>query len=138
MPIIGGNLFLENPGDELSLQTNPISFSAIDVNGTTTVTVPATAISSIQEPTTSYIKAGLWVNYYYASAIFPVKIGVVIEDWETGDFTGMEWQNTSSTPWTVVTQSPFDGNYCAKSGKIGNSIITKNANFPFDKISSHF
>lgn len=124
MPIVGGNIFFENQGDELSLQTGPIFFPAIDINGTTTVTLPVTVNSIIQEPTISYIKAGLWVNYFYASAYFPVRIGAVMEDWETGDFYNMSWQNTSSTPWTITTTSPFEGTYCAKSGTIGNSANT--------------
>ena len=121
MPIVGGNIFFENPGDELILQTDSIFFPAIDVNGTVTISLPATASSSIQEPTITYLKAGLWVNYYYASATFPVKIGAVIEDWETGDFTNMAWQNNSSIPWTIITQTPYEGSYCAKSGAISSN-----------------
>ena len=124
MPIIGGNIFFENPGDELTLQTDSIFFPAIDVNGTVTVSLQATASSFIQEPTITYIKAGLWVNYYYAHAHFPVKVGAVMEDWETGDFSNMNWRNNSSTPWTITTQSPYEGIYCAKSGAIGNSSNT--------------
>ena len=124
MPIIGGNIFFENPDDELILQTDSIFFPAIDINSTVTVPLQVTVGSSIQEPTISYIKAGLWVNYYYAHAYFPVKIGAVTEDWETGDFTNMAWQNTSSIPWTISTQSPYEGIYCAKSGPIGNNSST--------------
>jgi hypothetical protein len=125
MPIVGGALFLENIGDEISLPaTSPIPFQAIDVNGTTTVTFEATANSSIQEPTIAYIKTNLWVNYYYAYANFPVKIGEVSEDWESGDFTNMNWVNNSSMPWTIVTTSPYEGSYCAKSGGIGSSAST--------------
>ena len=124
MPIVGGNIFFENQGDELSLQTDPIFFPAIDVNSTVTVTLPVTISSTIEEPTISYIKAGLWVNYFYEFAYFPVKIGAVMEDWETGDFSNLNWQNTSSVPWTITTTSPFEGTYCAKSGTIGNSANT--------------
>ena len=124
MPIVGGNLFLENPGDELILQTDSVHFPAIGVNGSVTVSLQVTVGSTIQEPTISYIKAGLWVNFYYASANFPIKVGAVIEDWETGGFSNMEWQNTSSTPWTITTQAPYDGSYCAKSGAISHSSNT--------------
>ena len=124
MPIVGGNIFFENPGNELSFQTDPISFPAIDINGTVTVSLPTTVTNTIQEPTISYIKAGLWVNYFYASANFPIKVGAVTEDWETGDFSNMNWLNTSSIPWTISTQNPYEGTYCAKSGAIGNSSNT--------------
>lgn len=120
MPIIGGNIFFKNLGNELILQTDSIFFPAIDVNSTVTITLPVTVNNNIEEPTISYIKAGLWVNYFYASANFPVKIGAVMEDWETGGFSNMNWQNTSSTPWTITTLTPYEGTYCAKSGAIGN------------------
>ena len=124
MPIVGGNIFFDNPGNELTLQTDSIYFPAITVDGTTTISLQVTAGNTIQEPTISYIKAGLWVNYYYASATFPIKVGAVTEDWETGDFFNMVWQNTSSTPWTITTVTPYDGTYCAKSGAIGNNSNT--------------
>lgn len=124
MPIVGGNIFFENPGNELILQTDSIHFPAIAVNGTATVTLQVTAGSIIQEPTISYIKSGLWVNYYHASASFPISVGAVMEDWETGDFSNMAWQNTSSTPWTITTLSPYEGTYCAKSGAIGHNSST--------------
>jgi hypothetical protein len=124
MPITGGTLFLENPGDELTLQADSIIFPAIDVNGTITVSVPMTANSAVQEPTITFLKTSLWVNYYFADNVFPVKIGAEIEDWETGDFTSMPWQNTSSTPWTITTQTPFEGTYCAKSGSISHNAST--------------
>jgi hypothetical protein len=125
MPIIGGNLFIENPGHELILQADTIiPFPAIPVNGTVTVPFQATAVSSIQEPTITYIKTGIWVNFYHAFANFPIKVGTVMEDWETGDFTNMAWQNISSNPWTIVTQTPYEGSYCAKSGSIGHNSNT--------------
>lgn len=124
MPIVGGTLFLENPGNELILQNTNIPFQDIDINGALTVPVQVTAASSIHEPTITFLKAGLWVNYYYAHEVFSVKIGSVVEDWEMGDFSNMEWYNNSATPWTVVTQTPHSGAYCAKSGAIGNGSST--------------
>jgi len=125
MPIIGGNFFMENTGDELILPASPIPFQAIDANGTTTVSFAVTVNSSLQEPTISYIKSSLWVNFFYAEKNLPVKIGDITEDWESGDFTHMNWVNTSSTPWTIVTSSPYEGFYCAQSGAIGNSANTR-------------
>jgi hypothetical protein len=125
MPIIGGNFFMENTGDELILPASPIPFQAIDANGTTTVTFAATANSSIQEPTITYIRSSLWVNYFFAERNLPVKIGEITEDWESGDFTHMNWVNNSSKPWTIVTTNPYEGFYCAKSGAINSNSNTR-------------
>ena len=124
MPIVGGTFIVDNIGDELILPTSAIPFQAIEANGTTTVTFAATANSSIQEPTISYIESSLWVNYFFAEKNLPVKIGAVAEDWEAGDFSNMNWANNSSTPWTIVTTNPYEGMYCAKSGAIGNNATT--------------
>ena len=124
MPIVGGNIFFENPGNELTFQNDSIHFPEIGVNGSVTVSLQVTVGNIIQEPTISYIKSGLWVNYYYASANFPIKVGAAIEDWETGDFLNMAWQNTSSTPWTITTTTPYEGTYCSRSGAIDNNSNT--------------
>ena len=124
MPIVGGCIFFDNPGEELILHADSLFFPAIDVNSTVTVSLEVTASDSIQEPVITYIKTGLWVNYYYAYTHFPIKIGTIIENWETGDFSNFNWRNNSSSPWTITTQSPYEGTYCAKSGSIGNSSNT--------------
>ena len=124
MPIVGGALFLENPGNEILLQVDTIHFPAIEANGFVTVPFQVTAASTIEEPVTTFLITGIWVNFYHDYNIFPVKIGAIVEDWETGDFTNMQWQNTSSVPWTIVSQNPHSGSYCAKSGSIGSSAST--------------
>ena len=50
--------------------------------------------------------------------------GNVMEDWETGDFSKFEWENDPYAPWTVVTENPYEGNYCIKSGTIGDNSVT--------------
>jgi hypothetical protein len=39
---------------------------------------------------------------------------------ELGTFESL-WVMGGNAPWTITTQNPYDGNYCAKSGAIGNS-----------------
>lgn len=121
MPVTSGTFFLESFNDELTLSTSSIPFQTIESNGTTNVIFTATANNSIHEPTISYIKSAIWVNYFFAEKNFPVKIGEVTEDWETGGFTNMSWINNSSSPWTIVTSNPYEGTYCAKSGAITHS-----------------
>ena len=52
---------------------------------------------------------------------FIFSVGNVAEDWEAGDFSKFDWVNNSNNPWSIVTESPYEGNYCAKSGNIGNN-----------------
>ncbi len=39
---------------------------------------------------------------------------------ETGSFE-TEWTFAGNAPWTITTETPYDGLYCSRSGSIGNS-----------------
>ena len=58
---------------------------------------------------------------YTAQADFNTKIGLVIEDFETGDFNQFDWTHGGNKPWEIVSVDPYSGNFAAKSGAIGHS-----------------
>ena len=61
---------------------------------------------------------------YLTIANYYPKIGEIIEDWESGDFTNFDWQVDASSPWEIVTTNPYEGLYCAASGNIGDNEST--------------
>ena len=61
---------------------------------------------------------------YTTEGSFVFSIGTVMEDWETGDFSKFDWENDAYRPWTVVTENPYEGDYCVKTGSIGNNGLT--------------
>ena len=58
---------------------------------------------------------------YLAQNIFNLSVGIVFEDFETGDFTAFDWEFSGNAPWIICNVNPYEGDYCAKSGVIGNS-----------------
>ena len=62
---------------------------------------------------------------YTDSKDFISKIGLNVEDFELGIIDAHQWINTSPSPWTICTDEPYEGNYCVKSGAIGNSQQTE-------------
>ncbi len=54
------------------------------------------------------------------TAFFRKKIGLIFEDWETGDFSKFDWQNGGDEPFELSNIYPFEGIYSAKSGSIGD------------------
>ena len=61
---------------------------------------------------------------YITNDSFVFSVGNVMEDFETGDFSKFDWIMDNSHPWTVVSQNPYEGSYCAKSGNIDDSEST--------------
>lgn len=119
-----GLLKLVNPADEISISDTLVNIQSLAIKGDTVISFLMTANDSFLEPTITYIKAIYSVDNYADTCYFALKIGSIIEDWETGDFTNMEWNNDSSMPWTISTQLPYEGTYCAKSGAIDHQSST--------------
>jgi hypothetical protein len=75
---------------------------------------------------------GTAVNFYFSNAsgpyssskIYTPKVGLIIEDFESGDFSAYAWNNASLSPWTITTNPVHGGTYAARSGVIGNSAST--------------
>ena len=93
------------------------------------VMVNATTITE-----TSYLDAGLVAGLYeyYVTAVYDegesipsetvsielLPIGNCDEGFESGDFMQFPWIMQGDLPWTISTDLPFNGIYCAKSGAI--------------------
>ncbi|MCK5840454.1 MAG: hypothetical protein KAG99_11435, partial [Bacteroidales bacterium] len=45
-------------------------------------------------------------------------IGIVVEDWESGDFSSYDWAGGGNSLWAITESNSYEGIYCAKSGNI--------------------
>ncbi len=55
---------------------------------------------------------------YDISNTFYQSVGLVLEDWETGNFFAFPWEFAGTADWVIDTSDPYEGTYCAKSGLI--------------------
>ena len=55
---------------------------------------------------------------YDISNTFYQSVGLVLEDWETGNFFAFPWEFAGTADWVMDTSDPYEGTYCAKSGLI--------------------
>lgn len=61
---------------------------------------------------------------YTVDKIYYPNIGQFIEDWETGDFEKYNWELNGSQDWYIDDNAPFEGDYQARSGDIGDNSST--------------
>jgi peptidase C25-like protein/type IX secretion system substrate protein len=52
-------------------------------------------------------------------------IGVLCEDFETGNFDLFDWQFMGNAAWAITSNEPYEGVYCAKSSNIGPSCSSE-------------
>lgn len=64
----------------------------------------------------------LTAGQYTATITVLKKVGLVIEDWETGDFTGFDWEFTGAA-WTISPEA-YEGSNSAVSGTINDGQTT--------------
>lgn len=73
-------------------------------------------------------------GYSVDKSYYP-KIGIFLEDWETGDFSKYDWVAGGNLPWEVINLYPYEGNYHARSGVIGNNQ-TSELKISYDVLAS--
>ncbi len=61
-------------------------------------------------------------SYMYQTS-FDHSIGLIKEDFETGDFSNFPWEFTGDADW-IISDGAYEGLYCARSGNIGNLSTT--------------
>lgn len=67
----------------------------------------------------------LTAGYYTAKKVSDVKIGHVIEDFETGNFQSFNWLTGGDANWNICHRKKYEGVYSAKSGEIGPDEFTE-------------
>lgn len=61
---------------------------------------------------------------YEAYGELRFTVGTIKEDFETGDFSHLNWQFDNDLPWVITKELSHTGNYCAESGHINDDEIT--------------
>ncbi|MFO8128789.1 MAG: C25 family cysteine peptidase [Bacteroidales bacterium] len=78
---------------------------------------------------------------------FSQKIGLIFEDFETGDFSKFDWEMDGDEDWIISSVFPYEGIYSARSGAIDGSqtselkitleVMTADSIYFVRKVSSH-
>ena len=92
-----------------------------DMNQQVTVTIEITASSDA--PVGHTALAGLVIgaldtDYEFVYPV-PITFGLMIEDFETGDFASFDWVHGGDADW-VIDSDAYSGSFSAKSGEIGH------------------
>ncbi len=106
---------------DITIITGEVETSAIAVNGSQNVIFEISIPENVQTGSTLNFNITETAGMYTASLNTGLAAGLQIEDWESNSFDSYAWVNSSARPWTIVSTGAYAGQYCAKSGNIGNN-----------------
>ncbi len=78
---------------------------------------------------------------YSVSKNYSTIIGIVTEDWESGNFNKFNWVASGDVPWFINSTSAYEGTYCVQSGSINHqqsSILSITATVTSDDSISFY
>lgn len=108
------------------VQSDPVNISDLQIGESQLVSFTVEILMIAPIGTTVEFTLGMNTGAYEFSQQFNSTIGIMMEDFETGDFTSFEWINAGDEPWTIISDGAYQGNYSAKSGDVsdyGNSDL---------------
>ena len=109
----------------ITIEESTTTFNGINASETVTATYN---ISISDETPIGYVcpmVLSVTSGQYAAQNDYAAKVGLIVEDFETGEL-GDGWTNDASHPWRIVNEDPYEGTYCVKSGGGGVSNVTSN------------
>ena len=94
-----------------------------DVNTDVIVTIEISVSSDapIGHSSVSGILIGSLNTPYSAMVSLPITLGLMIEDFETGDFSALSWEHGGDAGWVISPDESHSGNFSAKSGSISHN-----------------
>ena len=111
---------LQSSSPYITFENTNVSFDMIAWNGMEQAVFTATLANEIETGTLIELNAALTSAPYSVTKQFNAKVGLVMEDFETGDFTSFGWQMSGTQPWIATGQNVFGGMYSGMSGDISD------------------
>ena len=115
---------LSSTSGYISLNTTTDNIGPINIGETVDASFSVSVSPTAPEGESVDLDFDVVAGSYNASKSILSYISALIEDWETGNFDKFSWIMGGSADWTIVTDNPYEGIYCARSGNINHSQVS--------------
>lgn len=109
--------------DDIIIENDFLDIGQIAAQSNTNAVFEIFANSNIPLGTSITFELSIVSGSYNYNTSFSKSVGIVIEDFESGDFNAYPWEFAGNADWTI-SNGAYEGTYCAKSGSIGNNSTT--------------
>ncbi|MDZ4182368.1 MAG: C25 family cysteine peptidase, partial [Candidatus Cloacimonadaceae bacterium] len=118
---LSGSATLVSPTTGISISGSPASFGSIPAGGSQNLSFSVSAASGMTVGTNAVFNFNATAGAYTAAKTENSAIGLIMEDFESGNFNSFPWTFSGNLPWVITNVTPYAGSYSAKSGVITHS-----------------
>jgi C1A family cysteine protease len=123
---VTGEYTTNDPYTTLNSGTLDFGTIAPGETGTATFNITADAATPIGHVIEGSLSADCNSNGNSFNYDFDINliVGLILEDFETGNFDQYEWETTGDADWFVTSDAAYEGTYSARSGAIGDNDVS--------------
>ncbi len=115
---------METASDMVRIYTDPFSTEVLQIDSTISNTYVFEVDGNTSLGDELVFNNNIVSGAYGFSYPVYVKVGVTIEDWETGDLSKFEWLNDAAHPWVIDPTMKYEDNFSLRSGDISESQVS--------------
>ena len=115
--------YLTCDNGDITIANGLVDIGQIAANNNTTAVFEISADANIPFGTSVTFDLTIVSGNYNFVTSFSKLVGIIVEDFESGDFSEFQWEFEGNADW-IISNGAYEGTYCAKSGPIGNSSTT--------------
>jgi hypothetical protein len=109
---------LQSSSPFITIENANYSFDTLAWGGMKQAIFTATLAEEIEVGTLIDLTFNLSSGPYSAVQLFNTPVGLITEDFETGNFEAFTWVMEGTQPWQITGEEVFEGLYSARSGVI--------------------
>lgn len=114
------SLLLASNNANLSLSSTQANHDGLQPDGTCVLEFAGYVNPNAVMGDLALLQATVVAGEYQVIENYTYKIGMIIEDFESGDFGLINWEFEGEQPWTICNINPAQGLYCSRSGVISH------------------
>ncbi|PIE88249.1 MAG: hypothetical protein CSA04_02895 [Bacteroidetes bacterium] len=116
-----GEASLETSNAMIQVLTPPVEVAAIPATEFVTLAFEVSVGESVAIGSLADFALSLTSGEYLFQETLHLLVGLLVENFESGDFNTFPWQQSGNLPWEITEDAPFEGTYAAVSGAISDA-----------------
>ena len=121
------NILVETFSSSTDIKFEKMTFviDELTAGETSTVTADFTVAADALVGSVYEILCSVNADYATSKETYPLKVGLLGDDFETGDFSENEWKIEGKGVWVIDSTNANSGQYCIKSDMVGSNEYAK-------------